>query len=193
MYNKGGIQMKNGLKRFDDIFIELINGKMRHRHLDIFMYKVTNLGGAIYTSLIIFMLLLFGNEKIKFTGLEALVTLTISQSIVYILKKILSRERPYKIIEHLNTFGIDMKDYSFPSGHTTASFSIATTIALNIPRLSVYVFIIAMIISISRIYLGVHYPTDVAAGIFLGLGTALMVHFYLLEYIRGFAEVVGMK
>lgn len=193
MYNKGGIQMKNRLKRFDDIFIELINGKMRHRHLDVFMYKVTNLGGAIYTSLIIFMLLLFGSEKIKFTGLGALVTLTISQSIVYILKKILSRERPYKIIEHLNTFGIDMKDYSFPSGHTTASFSIATTIALNIPRLSVYVFIIAMIISISRIYLGVHYPTDVAAGIFLGLGTALMVHFYLLEYIRGFAEVVGMK
>lgn len=185
--------MKNILKRFDDLFIELINGKMRNRHLDVFMYKVTDLGGAFCTSLIILLILLFGNEKIRFVGLEALGALTISQCIVYLLKKALSRERPYKIIEHLNTFGINMKDYSFPSGHTNASFSIATTIALNIPKLSAYVFIVAMIIGISRIYLGVHYPTDVAAGIFLGLSTSLVVHFYLLEYIKGFTETFGMN
>lgn len=182
--------MKNKLKRFDDLFIELINEKMNTRHLDRFMYRITDFGGAICTSLFLFILILLGNQKMKYIGFESLIALTISQSIVFLLKKTLSRERPYKIIEHLNTFGIDMKDYSFPSGHTTASFSIATTIALNMPRTSIYIFLLAMIIGISRIYLGVHYPTDVAAGIILGLSASLMVHFYVLEYINEFAQKI---
>jgi len=185
--------MKNLLKNFDDLFINLINQKMRNRYLDIFMYKVTDLGGAIFSSLFIFLFIIFGNGDIKFIGLEALGAITISQVIVHSLKRILSRERPYKIIEQLNTFGINLKDYSFPSGHSAASFSIATTIALNIPKLSVVALIIAIIVGISRIYLGVHYPTDVAAGIFLGISTALLVHFYLLEIIQSLAETVGLK
>jgi len=176
--------MKNKLKRFDDIFIELINKKMNHRYLNIIMHRATNMGGALFSSLLVLVLILIGSSNVKLMGFEALVVLIISQAIVHSLKKILSRERPYKIIEHLNTFGINMKDYSFPSGHTTASFSIATTIALNIPRLTIIVFTLAMIVGISRIYLGVHYPTDVVAGILLGIGTALIIHFYLLEYIH---------
>lgn len=185
--------MKNLLKKFDDLFIDLINQKMRNRYLDFFMYKITDIGGAIFSSLFIFLLILFGNGDIRFIGLESLVTITISQAIVHSLKRILSRERPYKIIEQLNTYGINLKDYSFPSGHTAATFSIATTIALNIPRLSILVFVIAIIVGISRIYLGVHYPTDVAAGIFLGISTALLVNFYLLEIIQNLAEAVGLK
>lgn len=185
--------MKNLLKDFDDLFINLINQRMRNRYLDVFMYKITDLGGAIFSSLFIFILILFGNGDIRFIGLEALTAITISQVIVHSLKRILSRERPYKIIEQLNTYGINLKDYSFPSGHTTATFSIATTIALNIPKLSILVFSIAIIVGISRIYLGVHYPTDVAAGIFLGISTALLVHFYLLEIIQDLAEAVGLK
>lgn len=182
--------MKNRLKKFDDLFIELINEKMNTRHLDKFMYRITDLGGVIYISLFLCILLLLGNQRMKYIGFEAIAALVISQSIVYLLKKALSRERPYKIIEHLNTFGIDMKDYSFPSGHTTASFSIATTVALNMPRISIYIFILAMIIGISRIYLGVHYPTDVAAGILLGLSVSLLVHFYLLKYINELAQSI---
>lgn len=185
--------MKNLLKNFDNFFINLINQKMRNRYLDIIMYKVTDLGGAIFSSLFIFLLILFGNGDIRFIGLEALVVITISQAIVHSLKRLLSRERPYKIIEQLNTYGINLKDYSFPSGHTTATFSIATTIALNIPKLSILAFSIAIIVGVSRIYLGVHYPTDVVAGIFLGISTALLVHFYLLEIIKNLAEAVGLK
>lgn len=185
--------MKNKLKRFDDIFIELINRKMKHRYLDAIMYRVTNLGGAIFSSLLVLILIIIGSSDVKLIGFEALSVLVISQVIVHALKKILSRERPYKIIEQLNTFGINLKDYSFPSGHTTASFSIATAIAVNIPRLSILVFTIAIIVAISRIYLGVHYPTDVAAGIFLGIGTALVVHFYLIEYIYTIIDGLGLK
>ena len=185
--------MKKRLKAFDDLFIELINGKMKNKYLDIFMYKVTDLGGAIFSSLFSLVLLVFGNNKVRLIAIEALVILFISQIIVQALKKMLSRERPYVIIEKLNTFGINLSDYSFPSGHTTASFSIATTLALNIPGLTYFVFILATIIGISRIYLGVHYPTDVAAGIILGVGSALVVHFYLIHVVEYLGAFIGIK
>ncbi len=185
--------MKKRFKAFDDLFINLINEKMNNKYLDRFMYRVTDLGGAIFSTLFSLVLLIFGNNRIKLIAVEALVILFISQLIVQSLKKLLSRERPYVILEKLNTFGIDLSDYSFPSGHTTASFSIATTLALNMPGLTVIVFILATIIGISRIYLGVHYPTDVAAGIILGVGTAILVDYYLMNIVEALGSFIGIN
>ena len=138
-------------QQFDDLFIDLINGRMKNKHLDSFMYKVTDLGGAIFSTLIAIAFIAFGTKDIKYLGIEFLIVLGISQVIVQGLKKVLSRERPYKILEHLHTFGIELRDYSFPSGHTTASFSLATTLAVNLPKLAVIVLFLALIIGMSRI------------------------------------------
>lgn len=185
--------MKNKFERFDDKFIELINRRMRNKYFDYIMLKITNLGGALFSSLILFILLLFGSRRYKLIGVEMFFALTISQIIVHSLKRILSRERPYKILEQLNTFGINLKDYSFPSGHSAASFSIATTLALNVPKLSALVFIIAIIIGISRIYLGVHYPTDVAAGIVIGFSISLILHLFFLETIYDLGRFINLN
>lgn len=185
--------MKNKLKKFDDYFIDLINIKMSSRYLDRFMYRATTLGGAMFSSLLVLILIFIGSSNIRLIGFELLCTLTISQIIVHSLKMLMSRERPYKIIEQLNTFGINLKDYSFPSGHTTAAISMATTIGLSMPRLSLIVFTLAVIVAISRIYLGVHYPTDVAAGIIIGFATALVVHYYLQDFIYNLVEFMGEK
>ncbi len=181
------------LKSFDDYFIQLINARIKNRYLDIFFYRATDLGGAVFISIFTLSLVLFGSRENKIIGVEALIALTISQIIVHSLKKLLSRQRPYKIIEQLNTFGIDLSDYSFPSGHTTASFSLATSLALNLPKFAVIVFFLALIIAISRIYLGVHYPTDVTAGIVIGLGIALVVHLYLFELVKEVATILGIS
>jgi len=185
--------LREKLKSFDDYFINLINAKIKNKYLDIFMYRITDLGGAIFITVFTLSLVIFGSPRNKLVGVEALLALGISQIIVHSLKKLLSRERPYKIIEQLNTFGIDLSDYSFPSGHTTASFSLATSLALNIPRFSIIVLFLAMLIAISRIYLGVHYPTDVAAGIILGVGFAIIVHFYLIEAVKQIATFIGIS
>lgn len=139
-----------------------------------------------------FVLFAFGDSAIRLIGIEALVVLGISQIIVQGLKIGLGRERPYNMLNHLNTFGISLKDYSFPSGHTTASFSIATILVLNIPEVWPFAYLFAIIIGISRIYLAVHYPTDVAAGIVLGTGTSILVHHYLLPVIEGLAYSIGL-
>lgn len=185
--------MKNILKKFDDRFIDLINKRMRSKYFDYIMPKLTNLGGPLFSSSILFILLLFGNRKYKLIGFEMFSALTISQIIVHSLKRMLSRERPYKILEQLNTFGINLKDYSFPSGHAAASFSIATTLALNVPRLTVIVFLVAIVVGISRIYLGVHYPTDVAAGIVIGFAIAFILHLFFLETICNLARFIKIN
>lgn len=185
--------MKDIFKRFDDHFIQLINSRIKNPYLDKFMPRITYLGGAVFTSMLALGLVVFGNHNVKLLGIEAWLALFLGQIFVQSLKKILSRERPYKIIKQLNTFGIDLRDYSFPSGHTTASFSMATTIAVNMPRLTLIVFLLALIIGMSRIYLGVHYPTDVAAGIIFGVFASLAIHLYFVETVEKIASVLGIN
>lgn len=176
------------LKGFDTFFIKLINGRMKNKYLDYFMYRVTDLGGAIFTSVFSLAIIIFGNSATRFMGLEAITALGLSQAIVQILKRGFGRERPYKMVKNINTFEIELKDYSFPSGHTTASFCMAATLAFNMPRIAVFLYIMAMIIGISRIYLAVHYPTDVVVGIILGVGSSIIVHFFLLDYVMNVAK-----
>ncbi|TJX14310.1 phosphatase PAP2 family protein [Tissierella creatinini] len=185
--------MRKGLKSFDDFFIKLINSKIKNKYLDKFLYRVTDLGGALFITVFCISLIIFGSTYNKKVGIEAIIALGFTQIVVHSLKRLLSRERPYKIIEQLNTFGIDLSDYSFPSGHTTASFSLATTLALNMPKFSMLVYILATIIAISRIYLGVHYPTDVTAGLIIGIGGGLITHHYLLEYVDKVITFIGIN
>jgi undecaprenyl-diphosphatase len=180
-------------RKFDAHFIHLINTKIKNKYLDRIMYRVTDLGGAVFTTIFSIALVLFGSKQVKLMGLEAIVALTFGQIFVQSLKKLFSRERPYKILEHLHTFGIDLSDYSFPSGHTTASFSLATTIAFNMPRFTLLVFFMAIIIGMSRIYLGVHYPTDVAAGILLGITASVTVHIHFLPFVARLGSMIGIN
>ncbi len=64
--------------------------------------------------------------------------------------------------------------HSFPSGHATTSFACATVLGALEPRLRVPALLLAAAIAFSRLYVGVHYPTDVAAGAVLGTATGLL-------------------
>ena len=63
--------------------------------------------------------------------------------------------------------------YSLPSGHATVGFACATVLVLAVPRLRVPLFLLAALISFSRVYVGVHYPFDVLAGAVLGVAIAI--------------------
>ena len=73
--------------------------------------------------------------------------------------------------------------HSFPSGHATVSFACATVLALAVPRLRVPLYALATLISLSRVYVGVHYPLDVLAGAALGVGIAIALR-KLAEVLR---------
>jgi len=87
-----------------------------------------------------------------------------------ILKNVVERPRPYEMIEGLVPLVERLSDYSFPSGHTGASFAASFVIIKSrLPYVRIPALILAILIACSRLYLGVHYPTDVAAGMVIGI------------------------
>lgn len=88
------------------------------------------------------------------------------------IKKIVKRPRPFNNVKIVSVY--QPGHYSFPSGHTSTSFTTATALSRAYPKWYVIApsYLWAGSVSFSRLYLGVHYPTDVAAGAALGTGTA---------------------
>ena len=84
--------------------------------------------------------------------------------------------RPYEVVEGLHRMIEAQPDFSFPSGHTASSFAAAVVIFILCPKKAgVPVLVLAFLIMLSRLYVGVHYPTDVLAGMITGTLTAVLV------------------
>jgi membrane-associated phospholipid phosphatase len=94
-----------------------------------------------------------------------------------ILKYTINRPRPYVTYPVLDNV-VSETDPSFPSGHTTAAFATATTLAIHFPKWYVIVpaYVWAAGAGYSRMHLGVHYPSDVLAGAVTGAGSAYLTH-----------------
>jgi membrane-associated phospholipid phosphatase len=111
---------------------------------------------------------------------NALITtesLALSTAVTFALKYSVKRERPYardSLITKIGPGG----GYSFPSGHTSQAFSVATSLAIAYPKWYVIVpaYLWAGSVAYSRMYLGVHYPSDILAGALVGSGSALLMH-----------------
>lgn len=98
------------------------------------------------------------------------------------LKNIVARERPCWINETVQLLIAVPKDYSFPSGHTLASFGAATALFWNKKAWGAAAYIGAVLIAFSRMYLYVHFPTDILCGMLLGLCTGTAAWFIVKKY-----------
>lgn len=87
-------------------------------------------------------------------------------------QKLYPRLRPYLALPDTNTFRNPLKDHSFPSGHTTAIFASTVPYMIAYPVLTAVLLPLACTVGFSRIYLGLHYPSDVLAGAVIGSGVA---------------------
>lgn len=172
------------LNIFDLKFLYLINTKIKSNKLDKFVPLLTNIGSAAFTLIFTSALILIGRSRTKIAGIESLFALITSSIFVTYLKDKFTRPRPYWVIDNVNSFNLNLKDYSFPSGHTTAAFSLATVLSYNFPDFILFFMAIALIVGLSRIYLAVHFPTDVIMGIIIGVSFGLinssMIHPYFI-------------
>lgn len=93
-----------------------------------------------------------------------------------LLKNIIQRERPYYALNDVRPPTNGSAGYSFPSGHASESFALATGLSIYYPKWYVIApsALYAVLVSLSRPYLGVHYPSDIFAGAVLGVGGALI-------------------
>ena len=105
--------------------------------------------------------------------------------VIYGLKFLIQRQRPFLFLEMASKLSKgpgEILDPSFPSAHAAFSFMMATLFAHRFPRYRIVFYITAAFIGWTRIYLGVHYPTDVIAGALLGYGITKFFLFYFPLY-----------
>lgn len=170
--------MLSKIKSIDDKI--LLDIKRLHRHkLNKFMIVVTKLGnnGMVWFAIAFPFLI---NKEYRSVGIKMILALLLSGFIGEILiKHIVARVRPSKFLLQEEMLIKEPITYSFPSGHTSSSFAASCILASYFGALSIPAFIFAALMGFSRLYLRVHYPTDVLAGAVLGSICSLLVNIFI--------------
>lgn len=138
---------------------------------------MTHAGGATFTVGCSIVLMLFpGTRHLGcVTGLANLA----SHLIVQTLKRAVVRARPTAMQPHVTALAVIPDHFSFPSGHACAAMAIAVPALLAVPAIGLPALALALAVGASRVYLRVHYATDVLVGQVLGATAAIIAHFTL--------------
>ncbi len=161
----------------DGQILLFIQEHLRNAVCDVFFKNITHLGDAgIFWILLTVVLLCF--RQTRKAGIYSACALVLSLIVNnIILKNLVGRIRPYELVEGLQCIVGPAHDASFPSGHTGASFASSVAIYRQIPKkLAVFFIVLASLIALSRLYVGIHYPTDVLGGLVTGIGIGLFVN-----------------
>lgn len=163
----------NKIDAFGEKIIGFIYNK--NRFIDKLMIAVT-LSGELGIIWIIISFFLF--SRTKYTKEAIMVLLAIALASILgegIIKHIVKRKRPFIKNNIIKLMISQHGTYSFPSGHTASSFAAATVFIRTDMRLTYLIVVIAILISFSRLYLRVHYLSDVIGGIILGVFSGTIV------------------
>lgn len=137
--------------------------------MDFVMPKITFLGNAGMLWIVICLVLLF-SKRYRKTGITmALSLVTVLVVGLIVIKPLIMRPRPFMLNHGAALLISAPKDFSFPSGHTLASFTAALVLFDENKAWGTAALILAALIAFSRLYLYVHFPTDIAAGIVLAI------------------------
>lgn len=158
----------NWVYNADWAILNFIEEHMHSGVCDAIFKNITHLGdGGILWIIIAIALMLF--RRTRYIGIAVAVSLALNSIICLgILKPAFARLRPFMLDSGIDLILHAPTDFSFPSGHTASSFSAAVTLLLYNRKYGVLSLIAAALIAFSRLYLMVHFPSDVIAGIALG-------------------------
>ena len=177
LISKRYMNILRSIQQLDGEILLLIQQYLRTDMLTPFMKSVTFLGNGGWFWILCAVVLL-AVPKTRKTGYAAALSLIFGAIVTnLLLKNIVARPRPFAEIEALIPMITKPKDFSFPSGHTTASFAVALVMLRMLPKkFGIPAVVLAALVAFSRLYLGVHYPTDVLAGFVIALvGSTLSV------------------
>jgi len=164
--------LNNNIQRFDLNLLLYFAQQNTSRPLLRFFYGLSRFGdGHLYV--------LWGISNILFNreaGLKyfcaGVVAFAIELPVYFLIKKNIKRARPGDLIKGITNLIVPPDKYSFPSGHTSAAFLMAALVAIQFPMINGFLFAVAGLIGFSRVYLRVHFPTDVLAGAIIGILSA---------------------
>ena len=154
---------------WDASVITAIYENVHSAFLTMFFRIVTLLGeGGIFWIAVAVILLFFKKPRRSgiCIGASLLIGVIVGNGII---KNVVARPRPYDAIEGIESVVSHLSDYSFPSGHSLCCFEAATALAMNRTRWAIPAYVGAVLVAVSRLFLFVHYPTDVICGALLGV------------------------
>ena len=165
--------------------------------LDTFFTIVTKLGdeGIIWIAIAVIFLCFKKTRKIGITmGLGLIITTILGNEI---LKNIFQRPRPFHtegaLLPGNGLLIPEPSQFSFPSGHTGSSFASAVAIVLYYRRYGIPALVLAALIAFSRLYVYVHFPSDVIVGTLLGTFSAFLAFFLWRKWIEKLVVKVWNK
>ncbi len=148
-------------------------------------------GGWFWIVLALTLLVIPKTRKI---GVTVCISLLLSLILCNLtIKPLVARTRPYDILKTIEIIIDAPHDYSFPSGHTSISFAGAVAVFAHNKKWGIGAIVFALLIGFSRLYLRVHFPTDVLAGALLGSFCAVLAY-YIGRWIRfWFGTKIGIE
>ena len=182
---------------FDADFLLYIQDHIRCGILDNFFPYITHLGtaGSFWILLTVVLMCFKKTRRAAVCSAIALLGSLLLNNML--LKPLVGRVRPYEVIEGLKLIGKKATDPSFPSGHTAASIASAVALCRFLKkRYSIPLLVLALLIGFSRLYIGIHYPTDVLMGLFDGiaLGIAgILIENAMYKKLVWYADVCNEK
>lgn len=171
------------LEFFQNIDISLLyflNKSLSNPVFDKFFVFITNVKNWYLVYIIFwFIMIIKGNKKIRTAAVMILFLIAVSdQFSSQLLKHLVSRLRPCHIFSDLNLLMGCKNSFSFPSSHAVNNFAAAFFLSSFFLKYKRVLYLIAVLIAVSRVYVGVHYPSDVIAGAVFGVFIGYL--FYIL-------------
>ena len=171
------------IQRFDDAVTVFLNVRMGSDTADVVMTVITHMGNGFAAAGLIALALYLNRETVGKNFWKdffwAIAAVMAAGAVAQAIKFFFNRPRPLGGISNLpelrDVLGGDLHWRSFPSGHSTTAFAAAAYLSAKIARFRALFYVVAALIAVSRVYTGVHFPTDVMAGALLGYGAAVAV------------------
>lgn len=158
----------------DNSILDFIQNNIKCSFLDKVMPVITSLGNAGILWIIIAIILVISKKYRKYGIIMSIALIIMLVFGNGILKNLFQRVRPYQANNFADLLIKKPVDTSFPSGHTYASFASAGVLYYMNKKVGIASYVLAALIAFSRLYLYVHYPSDVLGGIILGIVTSFV-------------------